>query len=167
MLNTVHRARYGLAGAVLLLSGAALADAPAPTAIFPVELWDTSGEGTGPAQAGRIALVSARVQAMMTESGRYAAVDLAPFKERIGSVWLRDCGTCATTIARDAGAHVALLTAVHKISTLILSFRILLVDADTGAVLREGKADIRGDNDKAWLRGAEWIMEHRILSAAP
>jgi hypothetical protein len=68
-------------------------------------------------------------------------------------------------VARERGADVAVFGTVNKISTLILSMEIKVLSVETGKEVTRGMADIRGDNDRAWLRGMQWLVQHRI--AAP
>ena len=72
------------------------------------------------------------------------------------------CEQCLLDIARDMGGQVAVIGKVNKISTLILSMDIVVRDLADGKVIARGTADIRGDNDRAWLRGMQWLVEHRI-----
>ena len=66
-------------------------------------------------------------------------------------------------VARERGAEVAVFGTVNKISTLILSMDIKVLSVETGKEVARGIADIRGDNDRAWLRGMQWLVQHRIL----
>jgi len=40
---------------------------------------------------------------------------------------------------------------------------IKVLSVETGKEMVRGTADIRGDNDRAWLRGMEWLVQHRIV----
>ena len=33
----------------------------------------------------------------------------------------------------------------------------------SGKIIAAFNADIRGNNDKSWMRGLDWLLEHRIL----
>ena len=94
------------------------------------------------------------------------SVDLSADAERIAKLgFQRSCVTCFMDIARERGAEVAVFGTVNKVSTLILSMEIKVLSVETGKEIVRGMADIRGDNDRAWLRGMEWLVQHRI--AAP
>ncbi|MDQ6702671.1 MAG: DUF3280 domain-containing protein, partial [Pseudomonadota bacterium] len=100
----------------------ALASEPRTTAVFPVELWDTSGEGTKPGQAERLQLATNKLAELMEHTGRYRSVDLSGFSARIAATEPRyNCNECWRDVARDAGAELAVLAVVHKVSTLISS----------------------------------------------
>ncbi|MGH6795827.1 MAG: DUF2380 domain-containing protein, partial [Methylocella sp.] len=60
-----------------------LASEPRATAVFPVELWDTSGEGAKPGEAERLKLATSELTELMEHTGRYRSVDLSRFAARI------------------------------------------------------------------------------------
>src|SRR5205807_7596725 len=65
--------------------GLALASEPRATAIFPVELWDTSGEGTKTGQGNRLKLATNRLTELLEHTGRYRSVDLSRFTARVAA----------------------------------------------------------------------------------
>ena len=98
---------------------ALLANEPKATAIFPVELWDTSGEGIKPGQTERLKLATDKLAELLERTGRYRSLDLSAFAARVAATEPRyNCNGCWLGIARDAGADLAVLAVVHKVSTL-------------------------------------------------
>src|SRR5580704_3868986 len=74
--------------------------APA-TAIFPFEIYDTSGEPPQPDRAERLAMATRVLSEVLEKSGRYAPVDLAPFSTEIAATPPRyQCGDCFLPVAR-------------------------------------------------------------------
>lgn len=135
-------------------------------AVFEIELQDTSGEPNTPAQAERIRATTEALRNELAETGKYETVDLSADADRIAKLgYQRSCVTCFMDVARERDADVAVFGTVNKISTLILSMEIKVLSIDTGKEVARGVADIRGDNDRAWLRGMQWLVQHRI--AAP
>ena len=135
-------------------------------AVFDIELQDTSGEPNTPAQAERIRATTEALRNELEETGKYEALDLSADRDRIAKLgYQRSCVTCFMDVARERGADVAVFGTVNKISTLILSMDIKVLSVETGKEVARGIADIRGDNDRAWLRGMQWLVQHRI--AAP
>jgi len=135
-------------------------------AVFDIELQDTSGEPNTPAQAGRIRATTEALRNELAETGKYETVDLSTDRDRIAKLgYQRSCVTCFIDVARERSAEVAVFGTVNKISTLILSMEIKVLSVETGKEVARGMADIRGDNDRAWLRGMQWLVQHRI--AAP
>jgi hypothetical protein len=134
-------------------------------AVFDIELQDTSGEQSTPAQAERIRATTEALRRELSETGRYETVDLSADSDRIAKLgYQRSCMTCFMDVARERGAEVAVFSTVNKISTLILSMEIKVMSVETGKEINRGVADIRGDNDRAWLRGMQWLVQHRIAS---
>lgn len=134
-----------------------------PTAVFDVELYDTSGEGMNDALQRRIDLASAELRRLVDASDRYRVLPPEALAERTRTLKpLYGCNGCEGEIARDLGAEVAFAAVVHKISTLILQIRITGRDTASGETFVVAEADIRGDNDKSWLHGIRWLAEHRL-----
>jgi len=52
---------------------------------------------------------------------------------------------------------------VQKVSDLILTLNLQLRDAQTGALVKAGVVDIRGDTDENWMRGMRYILKNRIF----
>ena len=144
----------------LLLAGAASAE---PVAVFDFELIDTSleGEVNGPREdeARRLAALGERLRAAYAEAPGYALVDLAPVRERAAAQDLQRCGGCAVTLAREAGAEVAVTGTVQKVSNLILNIN-LYVEGPDGR--RAMSADIRSNTDESWTRGLDWLIRNRL-----
>jgi hypothetical protein len=141
---------------------------PAKAAIFDLELVDMSQEaerGERADQTARIALASAELRRLLTASGQFEVIDLAPLAARIREKSpVSKCNGCAEELAVAAGADVAVTGVVQKTSNLILSFVIEVKDARSGQPIRGGQADIRGNTDETWLRGVRWIVKNRLLA---
>jgi hypothetical protein len=146
---------------------AATAQERRAAAVFPVELWDTSGEGTKPGQAERLALATMTLARLLEDSGRYRSVDLGPFAERIAETSPRyACNGCWQQVAREAGAETAVLAVVHKVSTLISSVDIYVADLATGTYLAHAQGQFRGDDDRAYVRAFEFLVKNRLAPNA-
>jgi hypothetical protein len=149
--------------AIVPRGAAGLASEPRATAVFPVELWDTSGEGTKPGQAERLKLATNRLIELLEHTGRYRSVDLSRFTARIAATEPRyNCNGCWRDIARDAGAELAVLAVVHKVSTLISSVDLYVADLATGKYIAHADAQFRGDDDRAYIRAFEFLVNERL-----
>jgi hypothetical protein len=143
--------------------GLVLASEPRATAIFPVELWDTSGEGRKTGQAERLKLATNRLTELLEHTGRYRSVDLSPFTARVAATEPRyNCNECWRDVARDAGAELAVLAVVHKVSTLISSVDLYVADLATGKYIAHADAQFRGDDDRAYVRAFEFLVNERL-----
>jgi hypothetical protein len=149
--------------AIVPRGAAALASEPRATAVFPVELWDTSGEGTKPGQAERLKLATNKLTELMEHTGRYRGVDLSRFTARIAATEPRyNCNECWRDVAREAGAELAVLAVVHKVSTLISSVDLYVADLATGKYIAHADAQFRGDDDRAYVRAFEFLVNERL-----
>ena len=136
-----------------------------PLAVFDVEIYDTSGEGAHADLSERLARISGELREGLSASPKYDLVDLTPAADRIDALGhIYGCNGCEASIAREFGATTYVTTLIHKVSTLILSIRIRVHDAETGDVIEVATADIRGDNDRAWSHGIGWLLRNRILA---
>jgi hypothetical protein len=136
-------------------------------AVFPFEYIDL-GEGAGAkppaAEAERLSLITGLLRDRLADSGLYSLADLAAATPAIEkSPALKDCQRCAEEIARAAGAEIAVVGYVQKVSNLILNINITVSDAQTGRILAAGSADIRGNTDESWTRGVQWLVKNRLL----
>ena len=166
----IRSALAAIAATILLaLSTAPGAAAPAKAAFFPFEFIDSGQGGTGAAppaeEAARLALIGDLLKQRLTAAGIYEPVDLKGSAQAIaGSPALRDCERCANEIARGAGAEIAIVGWVQKVSNLILNINIRVSNAQSGQVLAAASADIRGNTDESWTRGVEWLVKNRLLA---
>ncbi|MEA1650021.1 DUF3280 domain-containing protein [Nitrospirillum sp. BR 11164] len=157
-----------MALAVMLLAGPAWADpvpkgAP-PTAVFDVQFVNSSPADTTAEETARVARLGVALRAALARSGRYALVDMAPWAGTLAAKPApRDCPPCALEIATRAGATVAVIAWVQKVSNLILNLNISIRDAATGQILKGGSVDIRGNTDESWDRGLRFLLEEHVL----
>jgi hypothetical protein len=162
-------ARILLAALVIAgLSGAAAAAAAAatPTAIFPFEIYDTSGEAPQPDLAPRLAMATRVLSEALEKTGRYSPVDLEPFSAEIAASAPRyRCGGCFLPIARRAGADLAVVGVVHKVSSLISSMDIWIFDAASGKDVAHLSGQIRGDTAEAYEHGVRFLVRNRLPDA--
>jgi hypothetical protein len=150
--------------AMMTFCGTAFA-APRATAIFPVELLDTSGEGPKPGQAERLALATETLAEGLERTGRYKSVDLSSFTERIAATGPRyHCNACWRGIAKEAGAELAVIAVVHKVSTLISTVNIYVADLASGAFVAKANGQFRGDDDRAYVRAFTFLVEERLAA---
>lgn len=147
--------------AVASCAGAAMA-APA-TAIFPFEIYDTSGEAPQPDRTERLAMATNVLSEVLEKTGRYAPVDLAPFGAEVAATAPRyQCGDCFLPVARRAGAAYAVVAVAHKVSSLVTSMDIWIFDVASGATAAHLGGQIRGDTAEAYAHGVRFLVRNRL-----
>ncbi|NYZ14493.1 DUF3280 domain-containing protein [Azospirillum sp. RWY-5-1] len=150
------------------LVGPARAEPAARVVVFDMEIADTSGEGAHPDHPARLRRMTDLLVEGLRATGRYqvqAARDSAIAAELPPSI--RECNGCERELARRAGADIVVTGVIHKISTLILNERIMMRDVNSGEVLTSAIVDIRGDNERSWKHGVEWMLRHRLPAPVP
>lgn len=154
-----------LAGILALaLVPAAAVEAQRSVADFGVVFLNTSPEETTPDEERRLAALEQRLRHGMDASGQYAFVDTGPVAQKAALYRnLAHCNGCDARLAQELGADLALTGEVQKTSNLILSISVYIRDAQTGALVGGGSADIRGNTDESWRRGIDYILRNRIL----
>jgi hypothetical protein len=161
--------RFFAATAIIAMLAVRPADAaPLKAAVFPLEFIDFSQQGAvgtpPPAEAARLAMVSGLLRDRLAASGTYELVDTNGTNSGATAQALRNCQSCADEIARGAGAEIAVVGYVQKVSNLILNITIKVSEARSGKLLTEANADIRGNTDESWTHGVEWLVRNRLLA---
>ncbi len=137
---------------------------PPAVAVFPIEVADTSGEPSNPQWPARVAAVTVELGQELAASGRYRVVDLDPMRERIAALDpLYACGGCWRDIARSAHADTVAIAAVHKMSTLIASLHLWLLDVATQRTVWQGAVSLRGDTEAAWRHAVGFLLRRGLL----
>ena len=166
MISSALSARI-LAVAFCVVGCAGAVAAPA-TAIFPFEIYDTSGEPPRPDLTERLAMATRVLSEALAKTGRYSPIDLEPFGADIAATSPRyQCGDCFLPIARRAGAAYAVAPVVHKVSSLITSMDIWIIDASNGASVAHLGGQIRGDTAEAYEHGVRFLVRNRLPADAP
>jgi Protein of unknown function (DUF2380) len=145
----------------LAAAGASGAEPPIPVAVFDVVLINTAEVSSTPAELDRAQALGRQLRDALSRSGRYRVVELSPDDAALD---LRHCNGCELPVARQAGATETVITWVHKVSELILNINLEIDDAMTGATVRRGSVDIRGNTDESWTRGLRYLLENQILA---
>ena len=137
-------------------------------AVFDFELIDSSLEGEikgpRPDEQARLADTGDRLRRRLSESGRFALVDMAPVAAEARGSNLQACGGCDTRLAGRLGAELAVTGTVQKISNLILNMNIYVRDVATGKMIAAMSADMRGNTDESWSRTLDWLVRNRLLA---
>lgn len=166
MMSTAVLAR--ILTIMFCITGCAGVSAAPSTAIFPFEIYDTSGEPPRPDLTERLAMATRVLSEALEKTGRYSPVDLRPFAADVAATSPRYvCGDCFLPITRRAGAAYAVVPVVHKVSSLITSMDIWIVDASSGVSVAHLGGQIRGDTSEAYEHGVRFLVRNRLSDEAP
>lgn len=140
--------------------------------VFDAELIDTSLEGemlgSNPNETTRLVLITDQLRNGLQSSGAFEVLDTTPAAQALTKLkdsvrYLHDCNDCELDIAKSLGAEQSVVMWVHKVSNLILNLNVVIRDVHTGRVVRAAFVDIRGNTDRSWQRGIDYMLKHRIL----
>lgn len=99
----------------------------------------------------------------------YRVVDNAPKAALFDQLRKRGevyaCEACILDAATQLGADRVMNVWVYRVSALILTLHATIRDGATGQMVFSRHLDLRGDNDKAWLRAESFLI--RDLTAMP
>jgi Protein of unknown function (DUF2380) len=144
------------------------ASAAPATAVFPFEIYDTSGEPPQPDRAQRLAVATRVLSEALEKTGRFSPVDLSPFSSEVATTAPRyRCGDCFLPVARQAKAAFAVLSVVHKVSSLISSIDIWILDTASGKGVAHVNGQIRGDTPEAYEHGVRFLIRDRLPEEMP
>ena len=142
--------------------------APAKVAVFPFELIDDSQEGEANGvradETARLGMITDELVRMLKADGRYVPVDLTPIADDIRRESpIRKCHSCEDKLAAKAGAPLAMIGTVQKVSNLILNINLDIRDVAKEQILQVISVDLRGNTDESWVRSLRYLVKNRLL----
>lgn len=157
----------------LAMLAAQAAYAAPKAAIFPFDIRDVEQEGElipkfKDEDLRRMKLVAGELAALMTSSGTYEVVDLAPLAKDVEDASpFSKCDGCEVAIAQKAGADLAVTGYVDKLSDALISLQLFARETSSGKVVKSMSAEIRGNTDELWLHGIRWLWKNRFNATGP
>jgi Protein of unknown function (DUF2380) len=144
--------------------------APVKLAVFDFELEDVTPAasylGQTRSSAANLEKVSTEARRMLSQSGRYALVDVSKIDAKpVTEKSLRNCDGCEAGIALQAGAEQSLIGVVTRVTQTDYYVQIQIRDCKTGKVLNQQEANFAGADD-GWASGARMLIKHQILVSA-
>jgi hypothetical protein len=162
-----------VAVASVLLAAISAQAADKPTLlILPLDMVDTSGEIPSHAQEheDRLLALAQYLSKALGEDGDYAIVDPTPIRATIDKAratqFLGECNGCERDFAKLVHADRVLIGGIDKVSTLIGSLRLSIIDVATGQRIFSRVLSFRGDTDEAWQHAARFFVRDLEAIAA-
>jgi len=132
--------------------------------VLPLEMVDTSGETPSRADEhqDRLAALTHYLADELAAWGLYATADAAPIgaaieQARAGQP-LDRCNGCERELARMLHADRVLIGELDKVSTLIGSLHLIIIDVPTGRPVVDRTLGFRGDTDDAWRHAVRFFV---------
>jgi Protein of unknown function (DUF2380) len=140
--------------------------------ILPLDMVDTSGETPSRAQEheDRLLALAQYLSKALGEDGEYAIVDPTPIRAAIDKARtvqpLSECNGCERDLARQVHADRVLIGGIDKVSTLIGSLHLSIVNVATGDPVFSRVLSFRGDTDEAWQHATRFFVRDLEATAA-
>lgn len=153
--------------AILLLAGPSFSAAWAavPTlVVLDFDLLEDHPDASRAAeQQHRLERVRTLFAAGVAARGLYHVVDLAPARDLLAKLrqqqaFMHRCASCQVAVGRAVGARLVAAGWVQKVSNLILNINIQIREVDTERVVLTKSVDIRGNTDRSWERGMNFLV---------
>jgi hypothetical protein len=96
-------------------------------------------------------------QAGLFQVAQQSQVNKAVRAAQLGT-YIHTCNQCEYEIARQLDANKVMVGWIYKMSLLILTMHIEIKDVASETTLISKAYDFRGDNEKAWLRAAKYMV---------
>lgn len=141
---------------LLLAPGGANASARLRVAVADIGFTDSSGEA-GDQRAVHEDRRRGLTEGVRADIGREARLESLPLPCEVACRLDAEGVEVLRQRARQAGARFLLVGSVHKMSTLILSLRVAVLDAATGKLVFERLLSFRGDNDEGWRHAGDYV----------
>jgi len=137
-------------------------------AVFAFELDDRSAGGGIIGQDAidteNLKLSTDEARQMLSASGQHAVVDTGSVAGDVTAAGgILHCKGCDGPLARELGADRSMIGIIARVNRTEYSLQIIVKDAQSGAVLSNDFTGLRMGANYAWPRGANWLMEHKIL----
>ena len=158
--------------ATVLLAAISAHAANKPTLlILPLDMVDTSGEVPSQAKEheDRLLALARYLSKTLGEDGTYSIIDATPIRAEIDkarAVRLAECNGCELDLARLVHADRVLTGEVNKVSTLIGSLRLSILNVASGQPVFNRVLSFRGDTDDAWQHAAQFFIRELNATAA-
>ena len=124
-------------------------------------------EPTTDAERRRLTSLEAQFKAKLEASGRYAFPPIPPeiaAKIAQGAV-IGNCGGCEFGYGAELGDDLVAWIVVQKVSNLILNFNVYIGDVAARKITFVHSVDIRGNTDKSWRRGMNYLVKNYVLAS--
>lgn len=137
--------------------GVATAQDARTIAITPFSFSDTSGEvdDQSAVHQARLHRFMDVLQASLQKTGHYHVISLTCASDPCAAT--PGEGTDLLEAARKSGATLLVLGGIHKMTSLVIFMKADVYKVATNRPVLSKLYTFRGDNDEAWVRGAEFL----------
>ena len=133
-------------------------------AFFGFRLINTSIQPPSEAEFQRLKLLDALMEERLEASDRYKVISVPEGTMRDVEKG-QDFGqcNCEADYGKKVGAQLVGWGTVQKVSNLILNINVYIADVETNEYVFIRSVDIRGNSDRSWTKGLEWLIKKYLL----
>lgn len=112
----------------------------------------------------RLKMADAELRKYLAETKQYDLVneaDSAQFNQKVGAALKNNaCDSCELALAKDMKIQQILYPWVYKLSNLVLTLHVVIIDVTSGKAVVKKVHDFRGDNDQTWRRTIQYFVKY-------
>jgi hypothetical protein len=132
-------------------------------AVLPFEIVDnTPVPGGGERNERMLRKLTYFVSQMISDEGVYKVVPQAEIDKAVNDAqlgtYIHTCNQCEYDLAKMVDGDKVMVGWIYKMSILVLTLHIKVKDVESEKTLISKAYDFRGDNEKAWLRAARYMV---------
>ena len=160
------RGVIGMAFIAMLAATSVRAASPPTLLMLPLDMVDASGETPSRAKEheDRLEALASYLSRALTDDQVYSIIDPTPIIAAITAARstqpLAECNGCERDLGRLLRADRVLVGQVDKVSTLIGSLSLRVVDVKSGRIVFGRTISFRGDTDEAWQHAARFFVRY-------
>jgi len=134
-------------------------------AFYGFRLINTSIEPAGEPEFNRIRLLDKFMSEWLDKSQQFKRIEIPAelIKEAKTKQPFGQCD-CEAEFGKKAGGTLVGWGTVERVSNLILNINLYIAESETNKFVFIKSVDIRGNNDKAWLRGLRWMLKNYLVN---
>jgi Protein of unknown function (DUF2380) len=138
---------------------------PKRLVLMDFKLMGATGEAKLDAEhQARLKMANAELRKNLAEAKQYDLVseaDSAQFNQQVGTALKNNaCDSCELALAKPLNIQKILYPWVYKLSNLVLTLHVVIIDAATGKAVVKKVHDFRGDNDQSWQRAIRYFVKN-------
>lgn len=116
----------------------------------------------------RLKMANAELRARLAETKQFELVDdttSSRFNQKVSTALSNNaCESCELTLAKQLNIQQILYPWIYKLSNLVLSLHVVIIDVATGKAVVKKIHDFRGDNDQSWQRAIQYFVKQTVKS---
>jgi len=149
------------------VTSAAIAESTTPqkVAFVGFRIINDAIEPVSEAEKNRAKLLDRIFVVQLQKTGRFEFVPIpkAIAEEIDKGPFIGECNGCEIDYGKKVGADLFAWGTIQKVSNLILNLNVYMESIQSRQLTYIKSVDIRGNNDRSWTKGLEWMLKYYML----